>query len=74
MIAGRGDMGLRRLLGLVIAPALRWLSRHILQARIRSLQRLADYFEWQQTNGRTGLADTHKQMAIARSELNALEK
>jgi len=75
VIAGRGgDMVLRQLLGLVLAPALRWVSRRILRARIRSLQGLADYFERQEANGRAGLADTQKRMALARSELNALEK
>lgn len=75
MISGQGgDVGLRQLLGLVLAPALRWVRQRILQARIRSLHGLADYFEWQEANGRAGLADTHKRIALARSELNALEK
>lgn len=74
MIAGRGEMDLRQLLGLVLAPASRWGSRRMLKAHIRSLQGLADYFEWQEANGRAGLADTQKRMVLARSELNALEQ
>lgn len=75
MIARRGgNVTLCQLLGLVLAPASRWVSRRILRARIRSLHGLADYFQWQHENGRAGLVDTHKRMALARSELNALEK
>lgn len=57
---------------LALAPPIRLLRRRMLQARIRSLHGLAEYFEWQEANGRAGLADTHKRMAPAESELNAL--
>lgn len=34
MIAGRGDMDLRQLLGLVLAPTSRWVRRRMLKAHI----------------------------------------
>jgi hypothetical protein len=55
-----------------LAPAARRIRRLILQTRLRSLQRLAEYFEWEEANGRAGLADTHKRIALTKSELNAL--
>lgn len=61
-----------QLLGLSLAPAVKWLHRQMLQARLRSLQQLAEYFEWQEQNGRAGLSDTHKRIVLAKSDLAAL--
>jgi hypothetical protein len=63
-----------QLLALAMLPAARWLTQKKLQAEIRSLQSQADYFGRQQENARAGLADTHKRMAIARSNLMLLSK
>jgi hypothetical protein len=66
------EVTIGELLGLVLAPAVRWWQRKTLEARLRSLHGLAAYFEWQAENARRGLADTHKRQAATRSELNTL--
>lgn len=66
------NVSVRQLLRLSVAPAASWIRRCMLQARLRSLQRLADYFEWQEANGREGLADTHRSIALVKSDLNTL--
>lgn len=66
------EMTIAGLLGLVLVPASRWIARKRLQMRIRSLQGLADYFAWQEANGRAGLADTQKRIALAKSDLHSL--
>lgn len=65
-------VSLLQLLGMAMERPSRWLRRQMLQGQLRSLQGLSDYFEWQQANGRAGLADTHKRMAITKAELNDL--
>jgi hypothetical protein len=40
---------------------------------LRSLEKQADYFAWQQQNGAAGLADTHKRIAMAKSDLRRLQ-
>lgn len=71
-MSARQDVTLTQLLGIALAPVARWVRRKVLEARMRSLEGLVSYFEWQEANGRAGLADTHKRMAVARSEINAL--
>lgn len=65
--------GFGSLIGLSLAPVAKWVRRQILQARLRSLQGLAIYFDAQIENAQAGLADTHKRIALARSEINALK-
>lgn len=65
----------RRIAGLfsgIFGPLCNWINRKRLEAQLRELVRLADYFEWQARNAREGMADTHKRMAIVRSDLNRL--
>lgn len=71
-MSARQEVTLPQLLAVALAPVVRWLRRKVLDARLRSLEGLVSYFEWQEANGRAGLADTHKRMAVARSEINAL--
>jgi len=61
----------RRIAGL-FAGLGKWISKKRLEAQLRKLAGLADYFEWQARNAREGMADTHKRMAIVRSDLNRL--
>lgn len=70
----RRDVTIGDLLGMIIAPTLCWWRRQVLQARLRSLHGLADYFAWQEANGRAGLADTHRRIAVAKSDLNAIAR
>jgi hypothetical protein len=60
------------LLGLSLNFIDRWINGIVLRSRLRSLEKQADYFAWQQENGAAGLADTHKRIVVARSELNRL--
>lgn len=66
------EMGLQALIGLALEPVAKRVRRWRLEARLRSLQRLADYFEWQETNGRAGLADTHRRIALTKSDIARL--
>ena len=56
----------------ILDPLCNWVKRKRLEARLNELVRLADYFEWQARNAHEGMADTHKRMAIVRSDLNRL--
>lgn len=69
--AGAG-ISMTELFGLALAPMAKWARRQILKARLHSLHGLAEYFAWQEANGRAGLADTHKRIAETRSDLNCL--
>ena len=71
-IRTRQSLTLVQLLSLSLAPLIREIKRKKLQAEVRSLSGLAEYFEWQERNCRAGLADTHKRIALAHSDLNAL--
>ncbi|MEN3296217.1 MAG: hypothetical protein V7642_5470 [Burkholderiales bacterium] len=64
---------LSELLGLSMDCICRWIRSLRLRAQLRSLQRQADYFAWQQENGAAGLADTHKRIAMVRSDLHQLQ-
>jgi|GEM_PF-5050228 len=66
------EIGLCGLLAIACAPLSRRVRRRMLQARIKSLQGLAIYFEEQGDQARAGLAVTHKQLALAKSELRSL--
>lgn len=68
----QGEVGLLHLIGMALARPGQWFRRRVLLAQLRSLRRLAAYFEWQEANGRMGLADTHRRIAITQSDLNAL--
>jgi hypothetical protein len=61
------------LLGLSLHCIYRWIDGLLLRSRLRSLERQADYFAWQQENGAAGLADTHKRIAMVRSDLHRLQ-
>lgn len=67
------DITATGLLGLSLLLIVRWVESQLLRAHLRSLQRLADYFTWQQENGTAGLADTHKRIAMAKAELHQLQ-
>lgn len=68
------QISVMQLLALAMLPAARWLEKKKLQAEIKSLQGLAEFFERQEENARAGLADTHKRMAVARANLMLLSK
>jgi hypothetical protein len=61
------------LLGLCIGYLNRRINSALLRAHLRSLEKQADYFAWQQQNGAAGLADTHKRIAMAKSDLRRLQ-
>jgi hypothetical protein len=63
---------LTQLLGLSVDCIYRWIVSLRLRAQLRSLERQADYFAWQQENGTAGLAETHKHIAMLRSDLHRL--
>lgn len=67
------EIGTAQLLGLSVDTVVRRIRCALLRARLRSLQREADYFTWQQENGAAGLADTHKRIAMLSSDLHQLE-
>jgi hypothetical protein len=66
------EISAAELLGLSLACIYRWINGFLLRGRLRSLERQADYFTWQQENGAAGLADTHKRIAMVRSDLHRL--
>lgn len=61
-----------QLLSLSIEPLSVYIRRVILRAQLRSLQRQAEYFEWQGVNAREGLADAHRRIAVVKSDLNSM--
>lgn len=67
------EISAKELLGLSLTCFCRWIDSLLLRSHLRSLERLADYFTWQQENGAAGLADTHKRIAMVRSELHRLQ-
>lgn len=67
------DINASGLLGMSLLLIVRWIESLVLRGHLRSLERLADYFAWQQENGAAGLADTHKRIAMAKSELRQLQ-
>jgi hypothetical protein len=72
-IRSERDVSATELLGLCIGSLSRWIKGAMLRAHIRSLERLADYFAWQQQNGAAGLADTQKRIVMAKSDLRRLQ-
>jgi hypothetical protein len=62
-----------KLLSMSLDPVVRRVKCWLLRAHLRSLHRLADYFAWQQENGAAGLADTHKRIAMTKSDLRSLQ-
>lgn len=67
-----GPVTLRQLFGEAFAPLMLSIRRYILRKRIKGLKLMADYFEEQVQNGREGMADTHKRLCIAESDLRSL--
>ncbi|MEN3291525.1 MAG: hypothetical protein V7642_778 [Burkholderiales bacterium] len=65
-------MTTEQLLRLSVAQFTRWFKRKMIEAQLRSLHSMAEYFAWQQENGSAGLADTHKRIAMAKSDLHRL--
>lgn len=72
-IRGGSDISATELFGLCPGLCYRWVQSVLLRAHLRSLERLADYFAWQQENGAAGLADTQKRIAMAKSDLQRLQ-
>lgn len=67
------DITVEQLFGLSLERIVGWVKRKMLQAHLRSLYGMADYFAWQQANGAAGLADAHKRIAMAKSDLRHLQ-
>lgn len=63
-----------QLFGLSLDRIVGWIRRKMLQAHLRSLHGMAEYFAWQQENGALGLADAHKRIAMAKSDLRRLQE
>lgn len=68
------EITLEQLFGLSLERMVTWVKRQKLQAQLRSLHGMADYFAWQQANGTAGLADAQKRIAVAKSDLRQLQE
>jgi hypothetical protein len=68
------EITLEQLFGLSLDRIVNWTRRKMLQAHLRSLHGMAEYFAWQQENGAAGLADAHKRIAMAKSDLRRLQE
>jgi hypothetical protein len=68
------EITLEQLFGLSLDRMVNWAKRRALQAQLRSLHGMAEYFAWQQENGSAGLADAHKRIAMAKSDLRRLQE
>jgi hypothetical protein len=67
------EITVEELFGLSLERMVGWIKRQMLQAHLRSLHGMAEYFAWQQANGAAGLADAHKRIAMAKSDLRRLQ-
>ncbi|MEN3366253.1 MAG: hypothetical protein V7606_3527 [Burkholderiales bacterium] len=67
------SISMSKLLGLCLSCVSRGIESARLRARLRALERQADYFAWQQENGAAGLADTHKRIVMVRADLQQLQ-
>ena len=67
------DITFEQLFGLSLERITGWMKLKMLQAHLRSLHGMAEYFAWQQENGAAGLADAHRRIAMARSDLRQLQ-